>query len=179
MCKERPQVFGRSIPRPAFEEVYRFLNRPIFCATGAVIHWFRDIGQTRGGRCAARGSPLCTTWTSCTAPALGQSGGSGFNRRHLPKWVRIQPALTLARRLGSGPQGRDGVCAQSARLLGAPVAARGPAGDRDRLDRRLSALRWIALIRRPVIGSLEISQWAFPAERHASEPHPRAHGTSG
>ena len=26
-----------------------------------------------------------------------------------------------------------------------------------------------------MIGSLEISQWAFPAERHASEPHPRAH----
>jgi hypothetical protein len=33
----------------------------------------------------------------------------------------------------------------------------------------------IGLIRRPVIGSLEISQWVFPAERHASEPHPRAH----
>jgi hypothetical protein len=35
----------------------------------------------------------------------------------------------------------------------------------------------IGLIRRPVIGSLEISQWAFPAVRHASEPHPRAHTT--
>jgi hypothetical protein len=40
--------------------------------------------------------PPCTTWTSCIARALEQSGGSGFNRRNLPKWVRIQPALTGA-----------------------------------------------------------------------------------
>ena len=27
----------------------------------------------------------------------GQQGGPGFDRRHAPKWVRIQPALTLIR----------------------------------------------------------------------------------
>src|SRR5207245_10270505 len=37
---------------------------------------------------------------------------------------------------------------QSVRLLGASAAARGPAGDRDRLDRRLSPLCWITALTR-------------------------------
>jgi hypothetical protein len=55
--------------------------------------------QTRGGRCAARRSPLCNTWTSCAVRALGGTrGGSGFNRRNAANWVRIQPALTSSAR---------------------------------------------------------------------------------
>ena len=66
----------------------------------------------------------------------------GAGRRSVRSAEPLARAEDLARRLGSGPEERAGVCAQSARLLGASATARGPAGDCDRLDRRLSPLCW-------------------------------------
>jgi len=66
----------------------------------------------------------------------------GAGRRSVRSAEPLARAEDHARRLGSGPEGRAGVCAQSARLLGASATARGPAGDCDRLDRRLSPLCW-------------------------------------
>jgi hypothetical protein len=56
---------------------------------------------------AARGSLLCTTWTSCLDRASGQAkhNGAELNRRTTPKWVRIQPALTA----GKGREPRRGL----------------------------------------------------------------------
>jgi IstB-like ATP binding protein len=48
--------------------------------------------QTRGGRCAARGSHSARPGTA--VQSMAKSGGSIFNRRHPPNWVSIQPALT-------------------------------------------------------------------------------------
>src|SRR5205807_1473566 len=49
--------------------------------TRSLPRWVRNprapLRQTRGGRCAARGSPLCTTWTSRDDCAVGGPWGSG------------------------------------------------------------------------------------------------------
>ena len=65
------------------------------CPGGCTVTSRAPLRQTRGGRCAARGSLLCTTWTNHpSAPSRGKSGGSGFNRPAKSNWVRFQPALT-------------------------------------------------------------------------------------
>src|SRR5512147_2210364 len=71
----------------------------------------------------------------------GQPGGSGFGRRHAPRWVRIQPALTFVDEVpatgeGPGPVGRKFIaialkqitqrvklCPQSVRLVEGDEAA--------------------------------------------------------